>query len=143
MYFNLSFKCADQNPLWFSSWLGTTKKISTLQQIFEKSWDFAKDVYHVLLTSKKHTGVPHNLWGALREYDVDGCLRLVVKSLYYCSEVCVHVFGVISQPFTMNVRLRQACVLSSLFSIGCVNWIDNHNQVNKGSNFFGNLLCDQ
>ena len=31
------------------------------------------------------------LWGALREYDVDGRLLLAVKSLYSCSEVCVLV----------------------------------------------------
>jgi len=56
------------------------------------------------------------LWGMLREYGVDGRLLLAVKSLYSGSEVCVHVGGVKSQPFTVGVGLRQSCFLSSLLS---------------------------
>jgi len=40
--------------------------------------------------------------------------QLAVKSLYSCSEICVHVGGVKSQPFTVGVGLRQGCVLSPL-----------------------------
>jgi len=68
----------------------TTEQVSTLQQIFEKSWEYAK---HDL--EKSYDRVPREkLWGVLREYGVDGRLLLAVKSLYSCSEVCVHVGGV-------------------------------------------------
>jgi len=45
------------------------------------------------------------LWVVLREYSVDDCLLLAVKSLYSCSEVCVHVRKVKSRPLTVGVGL--------------------------------------
>jgi len=57
------------------------------------------------------------LWGVLRDYDVDGCLMLAVKSPYSCSEDCVRVTGVKSQPFSTGVGLRQWCVLLPLLFI--------------------------
>jgi len=56
------------------------------------------------------------LWGMLREYGVDDRLLMAIKSSYSCSEVCVHVGGVKSQPFTVGVGLRQKCLLSPLLS---------------------------
>jgi len=35
------------------------------------------------------------------------CLLLAVKSLHSCSEACGRVAGVKSQPFTIDVGLRQ------------------------------------
>ena len=61
---------------------------------------------------------PDSSWkalGVLREYGVDGRLLLAVKSLYSCSEDCVPLDGVKSQPF--GVGLRQWCVLSPLLFI--------------------------
>ena len=52
----------------------------TLQQIFEKSWQYAKDVYTCLVEFKK----PYDrqkFWGVLREYSVDGPLLLAVGSV--------------------------------------------------------------
>ena len=40
-----------------------------------------------------------------------------VKSLYSCSEVCVHVGSVKSRPFTFGVGLRQGCGLLLLLFI--------------------------
>ena len=48
---------------------------------------------------------------------VYGRLLLAAKSLQFCSEVCVRVGGVKSEPFTMRVGFRQGCVLSTLLSI--------------------------
>ena len=57
------------------------------------------------------------LWEVLREYCVDCRLLLAVKSLYSCSDVCVCVGGVKSQPSIVGVGLRQRCVLSPLLFI--------------------------
>ena len=68
---------------------------------------------------------PDSSWkalGVLREYGVDGRLLLAVKSLYSCSEVCVHVRKVKSRPFTVGVGLRQGCVLSPLHFIVSTQW---------------------
>ena len=66
---------------------------------------------------KAYDQVPREkLWGMLREYGVDGRLLMAINSLYSCSDVCVHVGGVKSQPFTVGVGLRQGCFLSPLLS---------------------------
>ena len=65
----------------------TTEQISTLQQIFEKSWEHAKDVSTCFVDLGKVYGwVPRgslgtsgNLLEVLREHSVDGCLFLPVK----------------------------------------------------------------
>ena len=53
----------------------------TLQQIFEKSWEHAKDICICFVDLGKVYGrVPRvKLWGMLREYVVDGCILLAVK----------------------------------------------------------------
>ena len=59
----------------------TTEQISTLQQIFEKSWEHPKDVYTCFVDIGNVYGrVPREkLWGVLREYGVDGCLMLAAR----------------------------------------------------------------
>jgi len=70
--------------------------IFTFQQIFEKSWEYAKYVYACFVDFEKaYDRVPREkLWEVLREYGVDRRLLLAVKSLYSCSEVRVCVGGV-------------------------------------------------
>jgi len=72
------------------------------------------NVYTCFVDNEKaYDRVPREkLWGMLREYGVDGHLLMAVKSLYSCSEVCVHVGGVKLQPFTAGVGLRQGWFLS-------------------------------
>jgi len=52
----------------------TTEQISTLQQIFKKSWEHAKDLYTSFVDFGKVYGrVPREKpWGVLWEYGVDG-----------------------------------------------------------------------
>jgi len=59
----------------------TSEQISTLQQIFKKSLEHAKDVDTCFVDlGKVYDLVPcEKLWGASREYGVDGCLLLAVK----------------------------------------------------------------
>jgi len=48
----------------------TTDQNFTLQQIFEKSWEYAKYLHTCFVDLEKaHDRVPHeNLWGVLREW---------------------------------------------------------------------------
>jgi len=100
---------------------------------FEKSWGYAKDVYTGFVDLEKpYDRVPREkLWGVVREYGDDGRLLLAGKSLYSCSDVCVHVGNVKSRPFAVGAGLRQGCVLSLLFKVH-VNWIDIHSRVDEG-----------
>ena len=71
----------------------TTDQIFTLQQIFEKSWEYAKDVYTCFVDLEKaYDRVTHEkLSGVFRENGGDDRLLLAVKSLYPCSEIFVLV----------------------------------------------------
>jgi len=57
----------------------TTDQIFTLQQIFEKSWEQAKDVYTCFFEKAYDRVHREKLRGVLREYGVDGPLLLAVK----------------------------------------------------------------
>ena len=87
----------------------TTDKNFTLQKSFEKSWSMPKTFTHVLSTSWKPFGSVPGVG-----YDVDGRLLLTVKSLYSCSNVCVHVGRNKSPPFAVGIGLRHWLVLSPL-----------------------------
>jgi len=54
-----------------------------------------------------------------------------IRSSYSCSEVCIRVGGVKWQPSTVGFGLRQGCMLSTLFCIVCITWIDSHSWGNK------------
>ena len=68
----------------------------------------------------------------LWEYGVDGRLLLAVKSLHYCSGVCVGVGGVKPQTYTVVIGFRQGCVLSPLLFIVYISWIDSHSRDDEG-----------
>ena len=87
--------------------------------------------YFVDLEIAYYTVSRETLWGVLREYVVDSCLLLADKWLYSCSEVCVRVSEVKSQPFTVGVGLRQGCKLSPLLFIVYIHWIDSNSWVNE------------
>jgi len=93
-----------------------TDQIFTLQQIFEKSWEFAKYVHVCFVDLEKaYDWVPRGkLRVVLPDYGVGYRTLLTAKSLYSFSEVCVRAGGVESQPFNVGVRLQQGCVLSPL-----------------------------
>ena len=60
----------------FRPGLSTTDQFFTLRQIFEKSWDYAKDVFACFVDLEKpYNRVPRNkLWRMLQEYGIDGHL---------------------------------------------------------------------
>jgi len=84
----------------------TTDQIFTHQHIFEKYWKNAKDVYTCFIELESIW--PGSLWKGLgSDTLLNSAVTVYLKSLYYCSEVCVHVRGVKSQLFTVGVGLRQ------------------------------------
>ena len=94
-------------------WLFTTGQIFALQQKFEKTLEYAKDVYTCFVDLKKAKDpvLCEHFWEVLRTYGVNDCLLLAVISLYSCSEVCVRVGELNSEPYTVSVGLRQRLVV--------------------------------
>ena len=59
-------------------------QIFTLQQVFEKWWKYAKEVYTCFVDHEKaYDCVPRDkLWAKLLKYDVRGQLLAAIKLLY-------------------------------------------------------------
>ena len=106
-------------------------RIFTLNQIFEKFWEYGKDLLACFVDLEKvYDRVPRvKLWKFLREYGVEGHLLRAIKSLCCPPEVYFWVNRKQSKPFHQGVGLRQGCVLSPLLFIACMNWIDKCSQV--------------
>ena len=58
---------------------------------------------------------------------------MAVRSIFSRSEGGVYVDGVKSWTFTLDVGLRQACVLLPFLSFFYMIWIDIHSRVDKGA----------
>ena len=97
----------------------TMDQIFALQQVFEKSWKYAKEVSTCFVDFEKTYDyvARDKLWAVLLEYDVIGQLLATIKSLYKQSEVCVCVNGMRTKPFNVSVGLQQGCVLSPSSSV--------------------------
>ena len=111
----------------------TTDQIFTLKQIFEKSWEYGKDLFACFVDLEKaYDRVPWDkLRKVLQEYDVNGQLLGDIKSFYCQQEVCVRVNGKQSKPFHVGVGLWQGCILSPLLFIVYMNWIDKCSQADE------------
>ena len=84
-----------------------TDQIFTLKQIFEKSWNFGKDLFACFVDLEKaYNRVPRNkLWRVLQEYGIDGQLLRTIMPFYCRPVVCVRVNGKQSKPFHVGVGL--------------------------------------
>ena len=84
-------------------------RIFTLKQIFEKSWEYGRNLSACFVDFEKaYNRVSRDkLWKVLQEYGVDGQLLHTIKSFYYQTEVSVRVNGKQSKPLHVSVRLRQ------------------------------------
>ena len=68
-------------------------QIFALQQIFEKLWEYAKEVNACSVDLEKAYDriLRDKLWAVLLQYGFGGQLLTALKSLYMHSEVCVRV----------------------------------------------------
>jgi len=83
----------------------TTHQIFTLKQIFEKSWEYSKDLFSCFVDLEKaYDRVQDKLWRVLQEYGIDGQLLLVISlplSLSTVNRKSVFVSTVSSQSHSM------------------------------------------
>ena len=102
-------------------------QIFALQQIFEKSWEYAKEVnaYFVDL-EKAYDRIPRDkLWAVLLQYGIGGQLPLLtaIELLDMHFEVCVRVNSAATKPFRVSVELRQDYSLSPILFLIYI-WIE-------------------
>ena len=117
----------------FCAALSTTDQIFTMKQIFEKSWEYGKNLFVCFVDLEKaYDRAPRDKLGKrLWEYGIDGQLLHAIKSFYCQPEVCVLVNRKQSKPFHVGFGIRQGCVLSPLLFIVYVNWIDKCRQADE------------
>ena len=96
-----------------------------LQQIFEKSWEYAKEVNACFVDLEKaYDCIPRDeLWGVLLQYGIGSQLLTAIESLYTDSVVCVRVNSATTKPFRVSVGLRQGYSLSPILFLLYMNRI--------------------
>ena len=110
----------------FTPGRSTTDQIFTLRQIFQKSWEYAKDVFACFVDLEKayNRVLRDKLWRVLQEYGSIGHLLMAITLLYCQPEVCVRVNSKRSKSSHVGISLQQGCVLSPLFFVIDLNWMD-------------------
>lgn len=93
---------------------GCVDQIFSVRQVCEKAVERGKEVFWAFMDLEKaYDRVDRNaLWSVMCLYGVGGRLLKGVKSFYVSSRACVRVAGETSDWFTVNVGLRQGCVMS-------------------------------
>ena len=92
-------------------------QIFALQQIFEKSWEYAKEVNACFVDLEKaYDRIPRDkLWAVLLQYGIGNQLLTVIKSLHMHSEVRVRVNSATTKPFRISVGYGEP----ALFHLFC------------------------
>ena len=102
---------------------------STTDQIFEKSWEYDENFFACYVDlNRAYDWVPRENFGRFcgSMALMASCYDLHAMKSFYCrSEVCVRVNGKQSNPFHVDVGLRQGCALS--FSCSLLTWIGSTN----------------
>ena len=82
-------------------------QIFALQQVFEKSWEYEKEVNaYFVVFEKAYDYIPRDkLWAGLLQYGIDGQLLTAIKSQHMHSEVCARVNSATTKPFIVSVGL--------------------------------------
>jgi len=99
----------------FSPWPQLCRPLFTRQQIFKKSWEYVKYIYACFANIEKaYDRVPRKkLWRVLRLHGVNDRLFLGVKSLHFCSEFCVRIGRIKSQPWVLESNM--GCAVTARF----------------------------
>ena len=97
----------------FRSCRSTMDQIFALQQVFKKSWEYAKEVYTFFVDLEKaYDCAPRDkLWAVMLEYDVRGQPLAAIKSLYKQAEVCVYVNRMKIKPLVSMLGNNRAFLL--------------------------------
>jgi len=110
-------------------------QIFTIQQFFKKSWEDAKYVCDTCLVDLERK---HTTWFLVKSFGECSGRTVLNVACYWpsslcksCSDVCVRVGRVKSQPLTVGVELRKTCVLSPLLFIVYMNWDDSYRRVDE------------
>ena len=104
----------------FRAGRGCMDQVFAVRQIVEKMLDKHKDVYFAFMDLEKaYDKIDRDaLWKVLSMYGVRGKLLNAVKSFYKGSVACVRIGNSTSDCFSVNVGLRQGCVMSPwLFNV--------------------------
>ena len=109
---------------------GCTDQIFAVRQVCEKYLAKGKEVFWAFMDLEKaYDRIDREaLWTVLRMYGIGGRLLKGVKSFYRNSRACVRVGNSVSDWFSVNVGLRQGCVMSpwlfNIFMDGVVREVD-------------------
>ena len=92
----------------------TTDPIFALQQIIEKSWEYAKEVNARFVDLEKaYDRISRDkLWVVLLQYGIGGQLLIAIKWPYMHSEVCVRVNSATTKPLRVGIGVRLDCSVS-------------------------------
>ena len=94
----------------------TMDQTFALQQIFEKSWEYAKEINALFVDLEKAYDriLRGKLWAVFLHYGIDGHLLIGIKRLqmYMHPKVDVRVNSVTNTDLGLCVKLRQGCFLS-------------------------------
>ena len=97
-------------------------QIFALQQVFEKLWEYAKEMHTCFVDLEKaYDCVSRDkLWAVLLDYDVSGQLLAAIKSLYCTnSQKSVFVSMALKQNLLMLVLDYNRAVFFLLFCLLC------------------------
>mgnify|MGYP000675205646 CR=1 FL=1 len=98
----------------FRSGRGCVDQLFVVRHLGEKFFAKGKNLFLAFMDLEKaYDRVDRDaLWQVLRLYGVGDKLLKAVQSLYVDSKVCVRIGNKVNEWFSVNVRVRQGCVMS-------------------------------
>ena len=98
----------------FRSRRGCVDQLFVVKQLYEKFLAKGKDLFWAFMDLEKaNNRVDRDaLWQMLRLYGVGGKLLKAVQNSYVDSKACLRIGGEVSEWFSVNVGVRQGCVMS-------------------------------
>lgn len=94
----------------------TTDQIFTIRQIFQKMWEFDKEVYTLFVDFEKAYDSIHRptLFKILKEFNMPKKLINLIKATMENSEIKIKIANSTSKPFKVTSGLRQGDALSPI-----------------------------